>query len=52
MRQCGLDGKWAQKPDSEQIFPNGWTNFSNCYWPGVLKMMKGLGTQAEKEVRK
>lgn len=36
---------------SEQIHPLGWTNFTNCYRPEILKIIQQLGNKNERSVR-
>lgn len=48
-RRCSNAGKWEGKPGGNPS-SNGWTNYTNCYLPEVLELLKKLGNKDESEV--
>lgn len=44
-RRCSSEGKWEGKPGSESL--QGWTNYTNCYLPEVLELLRKLGNSKE-----
>lgn len=49
-RRCSDEGKWEGKPGGDPA-SNGWTNYTNCYLPEILELLKKLGNKDESEVR-
>jgi hypothetical protein len=45
-----MNGYWDGRPGQNDT-PQGWTNFTNCYRPGIRDIWQRLGSQ-DKEVRK
>lgn len=46
-RRCSSGGKWEGKPGASLVNNQGWTNYTNCYLPGVLKLLRKLGNETE-----
>lgn len=49
-RRCSDEGKWEGKPGTAVVNNQGWTNYTNCYLPGVLKLLRQLGNETEVRV--
>lgn len=46
-RMCSIDGRWEGRNGIVQTNNQGWTNFSNCFFPEIKKLYDKLGNESE-----
>jgi hypothetical protein len=52
-KRCSIDGRWEGRTSVEDSPPQGWTNYTPCFTPEMLQLIKKLyaGSEDEAKVR-
>ncbi|XP_068084336.1 PDF receptor [Anabrus simplex] len=50
-KRCSIDGRWEGRTAGKFSSPQGWTNYTPCYRPEVLQLMRKLFTGSDETAK-
>ncbi|CAB3365838.1 Hypothetical predicted protein [Cloeon dipterum] len=50
-KRCSVDGRWEGKAEGDYSSPQGWTNYTPCFTPEILQVMKGLYSGPDSDIK-
>jgi hypothetical protein len=50
-KRCSVDGRWEGKDEGDFSTPQGWTNYTPCFTPEILELIRKLYSNDDAKVR-